>query len=95
MAPLKYMVKRKERKNPLGAAAKERVRADPPARLGSGKKDVAVASRGRAGCVVSKTYRHRPYEDSAWECRYCAAAGPRELAGKEIWWGERRMECGC
>ena len=32
------MAKRKEKKKPLGAAAKERARADPRARLGPGKK---------------------------------------------------------
>jgi hypothetical protein len=35
-------VKRKERKNPLGAAAEERVRAGPTARLGPGEKSKVV-----------------------------------------------------
>jgi hypothetical protein len=52
-------------------------------------------SLSASGCVVSKTYRHRSYKDSASEYRYCAAVGLRDLAGKEIWWGEWGLESGC
>jgi hypothetical protein len=85
----------------LGAAAEKRARAGPlmPRRCAAAEKRVrAGVSRGSAGasgCVVSKTYRHRSYKDSAWECRYFSTVGPRELAGKEKWWGEFRMESGC
>ena len=63
-----------------------------------GKKkgvDVSRGSVGASGCVVSYAYRHRPYKDPARECRYCPTAGPRELAGNEIWceeWGVGSVE---
>jgi len=59
MKPRYMAARRVKMKKPLNAAAEERFRAGSPPPLEPGKKKGVLVSRGSAGRVVSKAYRHR------------------------------------